>query len=37
MRNVNVGTMVFLSIMLMIFQIPVIIGEREGGADGNGK
>ena len=37
MRNVNVGTMVFLVIMLMIFQIPTIIGEKEEGTDGNGK
>lgn len=37
MRNVNVGTMVFLGIMLMIFQIPTIIGEKEEGTDGNGK
>ena len=37
MRNVNVGTMVFLGIMLMIFQIPTIIGEKEEGMDGNGK
>ena len=35
MRNVNVGTMVFLGIMLMLFQIPVIIGEER--TDGNGK
>lgn len=37
MRNVNVGTMVFLGIMLMIFQIPAIIGDKEEGTDGNGK
>ena len=37
MRNVNVGTMVFLGIMLMIFQIPTIIGEKEEGTEGNGK
>lgn len=37
MRNVNVGTMVFLGIMLMIFQIPTIIGEKEEGTDGNGE
>ena len=35
MRNMNAGTVVFLGIMLMIFQIPVIIGEKEEGTDGN--
>lgn len=35
-RNVNIGTIIFLGIMLMIFQIPTII-EKEEGTDENGK
>ena len=37
MRNMNAGTMFFWGVMLMIFQIPTIIGEKEEGTDGNGK